>query len=1807
MKKMKKLLSVLLAVIIALSCMSVMASAAKAEYQDVAELESLGAYSPYGTVTRLTSEERVSIFLDFLDNVLRGLNLNLGDISLLSLATIKLNFTSVDNLLASLDSFAGLSGVLNLVGGLLGDLKELELGSWKTGMSRANNTQEEIVFEIFELLASNTSLVNNILTTGIQLGLVASFMTSLDLSGINKIVTSLPSFVKGLVIPLFERWDHTTAEMQALEDAISGSKTIAETLAWVVEDMLTRDQSLTTVKAKADGTLTSNHTLPTSGTRQTYAVSGDKKTITVSHYYSQREADKNKADDITAAGYKVMGSYILEKETDAADAPYVYREIDKDGNYVLDAAGQKLSLKYYEPNSAFLQNFADSGEGFDVTAESGANLLYKMIPYVFDELAIVPANGSLKKVLAQFFGTVFTKVGNVGDDAVAALAAANGNNAFFTQAKKDYVWGWSDYAVISGVHYYRFEDEIFQGDSSKANEYMNIINWDYEITSELLTDYIPANTNSNSKAGYSKILHGINDFLIGVATEVANLDVLNVSFTKGDNTNLAENLRKAAKAVLSYHPEHIFGSGYSDPNHYYNLIISDDKDEVLVGVAALAVDGLAPQMILPGAVNLKAQGVKVGAIGAAMLRELATQLLPHYNYDGLIYEDYSSKTFLKDKTNSYWLDVIVTMGVDIGMKYLHNLADMNEDTQAWKNLGYGSESMTTPVTYTEASFDQTGWEDKVDYIVDWALTVTKDGSILTWNMANLVGKYVTDAGYTIDLASAQDPWVKIDAIFDGILFFDQFTSETNLEAGLRGTLEDLLNLNLGAILGTATDPAIIDVPSSSRLVSTNLLEGLSLEIRDLINGLFKQVGGGSYYFIPTSITSIDGLLGNISTIATNLVGALDDAFNNGLLVTVLPILNIFLGWVTDPQKYATPTITLSSGANYAYDDGSDGNATIGITVTNNAAGMLLKHRANIKSDGTYSSVVDKPYILTVKSITCDVAGTTFDKSTAALNPYDYTTFTATVPFTGGNVVAKFTITYAFTQGKDGAAIGGDNTVQSYVLISNVPTPYEEGRESGDDNKAYSMINTYNKYVPTQDLYTAVTTQTGTIMHYVDTLGSIFGSSYDTQRFAHWEQATAMATNAATYFENLYPEGISGGVIYETDMPQAIKDGGWLFKWGGNEDEINRSTTGTLYKAKSGVTADTEFAYGIYDMGTVNVGYKAMDANSKCEGGYKDKESDGKMFSFKFIYYTKFGAEGIMSDYVGKGLKAADFSAAAQDEFTTYEAALKEVVKYAQYPVTTDFTTTIQLEIEDAIAALDAAYAALMAAEEGASGSAESADIAEIEALIATDDGDGEKEINFQDYDLFEYWGYEKYRTTLRNLVKAAQAPAVLDEYYIKGSGISYDELSNDVIPGAANETIKTAITASMTQRDAEEVAASQKAHDDFVAPHVEELYLDDQAARFTYYRQFILPIAADTSFLAKEKAFVDYWIGQGEIYAERFTADSWQRALDAYTAANNAINGVDADGAAKTYLPSEVFSIKYELMVAIKNLLIADADDAGANTLGFAVSANANGATADLIANKAIADSILAMDLSEIKLSQVAIDKGLTVEQALGHLIYGLGYEYTGRDGYEYDLYVDSALEYINNDRPNVSTNLSRIEKCNENLEACIAYFDIAVAAPELGAIDGTTGVVGETTDVDGVATGYIYGVKAGETADNYFELVDDSTGTVEWTASTLGAAGTVDGTGAVATVKDNNGNVVAKYTLVIFGDLDGDSKVNDADKAKMNLAILANSTASLEEVQVMASDLDANDSVNDADKAKVNIAIMANSTDSLPVNPFGA
>ncbi len=118
----------------------------------------------------------------------------------------------------------------------------------------------------------------------------------------------------------------------------------------------------------------------------------------------------------------------------------------------------------------------------------------------------------------------------------------------------------------------------------------------------------------------------------------------------------------------------------------------------------------------------------------------------------------------------------------------------------------------------------------------------------------------------------------------------------------------------------------------------------------------------------------------------------------------------------------------------------------------------------------------------------------------------------------------------------------------------------------------------------------------------------------------------------------------------------------------------------------------------------------------------------------------------------------------------------------------------------------------------------------------------------------------------------------------------------------------------------------------------------------------------------------------------------------------------------------------------------------------------------------------------------------------------------------------------------------------------------IGGAAPTLGVIDGTIGVIDTTRqdmycDMDGYGTGdatftgYIYGVEPeyGETWDSVFEIVGD--GDYEFIETENGA-----GTGSVLNVLDLDGNIVESYVLVIFGDVNGDAMVDGSDSFDINL-----------------------------------------------------
>ena len=112
-----------------------------------------------------------------------------------------------------------------------------------------------------------------------------------------------------------------------------------------------------------------------------------------------------------------------------------------------------------------------------------------------------------------------------------------------------------------------------------------------------------------------------------------------------------------------------------------------------------------------------------------------------------------------------------------------------------------------------------------------------------------------------------------------------------------------------------------------------------------------------------------------------------------------------------------------------------------------------------------------------------------------------------------------------------------------------------------------------------------------------------------------------------------------------------------------------------------------------------------------------------------------------------------------------------------------------------------------------------------------------------------------------------------------------------------------------------------------------------------------------------------------------------------------------------------------------------------------------------------------------------------------------------------------------------------------------------SASAPELAVIDGTIGVINTDYTEYGAdfasCTGYIYGVEPenGESVDSVFEVIGD--GEMEIIAN---EAGSEAGTGTIVNVLDLDGNVVASYVLIIFGDIDGDGQITALDSTDAKL-----------------------------------------------------
>lgn len=1670
MKKSTKLLSVILAVVMIFSTMSVMAFAAKTEYQTSDNLTALDAYSPDGAVTRLSTDERMSVVFDFLDVTLAAANINMGDVINKAGLHLVIDLRSVNALCGTIDSAQALlnNGLVGGVKWMLGIVKDANLKNWKSGMTREDNAQLEIVNGIATLLNDNASLVKKVINDGkLDVGIIGNFV---DISGVNKYLSDIPGLVKGLVYPLFARVDDDMTLINTYSTTTANPDTLIKN---VLINAMSKPQSYTSYKEDASGNCISNHiALPKSaeaGLRDYYVKGSDSK-----------------------------GAYIEVFEYDTAKKTYVSQdekyykteETDMEGNgtgvYVYtNASGE--NVKYYVKDSYFLPSLATSdkvSEIFNLDSNTLVSALYQIAPYVFKDLAPVVLNGSVKMLLAQWFGAEKTELfGGKASEATAVLAKLPSDvKAFYSKAAGTYNWEWSDFTIGSDDNgYYRLvskdglTETWLKFDMSTANSFAKLINWNYTISGDFVNEFMPTAANDGSvtasAAGYTTVLAALNDF-VGKAIDTMLSDTAKaaINWTKGDNSNLVPNLRKALQYVAAYNPEYLFGTGYETVYAgYYDTVVdkSASDQDVVTALGAIGVKALMPQIILPSAAELKGQNVT--ALLACVIRELATQFVPTYNYDALIYADYNSKTLVKGKNSGYWLDVIFTMGTDIGMKYLSKLADLGSD----KAGGY---SVAASKTYKLADFEKNSrdWEDTIDWIIDWALTSDNEWC---WKFQKLIN---TD-GLDLDLATAQDPWVKLDKIICDVLPVEKIINETAadgktfLETVLReDIIDNLLNLDVSKLLGTNSVTGIFNIPANSTLRTEAMYPAVFRIVRELLNKVLGKVCGNTA-LIADSYNSLDAILqkGSIADLAEKLILGIAYAVKSGgLLDVALPFVNFFLGWTTNAQSYAEPKLTIDKGSlNYVQLTNGQMNTTL--KVTNASAGMLLKH------GDTY----DHPYVLTLKSVT--VNGTEMLKNGATeLSPYESTdvTLNAAVPT---DSLVKVTAVYSFSF-KDGTDYDGDITSTTFEYATNdtaetVGTPW-----SKEDKKT--------------NIYEVVKMKGETTTDYLVTSASALASAisniavtWTNQRDSDCKfDASSVSAYNSTYFESSGQAEALVGQKFLTGDPNGI-------------------VTVNPLRLKSDVDAATVPSGATYALGNSSV---------TVYGEYRKRHGTLTMTApFGNLYY--YNAMPIKS-LVDSEFKAnRDSSKYPAEAWNTYWTALTAAAKLAYGPFKkANLGNYSDANLTAAITALETAAKALDTASTTPSSGSATVTPAPIEAALKAA-GD----INYQNFDLYAYWAYEKAMKAGNAIIDAYKGP-VAPEKYIDGSSLSEAEIT--AIANKANATYKSAIVASMKAPSIEAQNAYMDAVKAYKTPSYSELEILNNAKNIAWYASFLKGAAVTT-----QKQFLDKEIkaAKAQGYKEAdYTAGSYAR----YTKALAAAEALNANAKA---LQSEVFDVKYELEIAQRALMpkSASALEAGAYTELEAVIAQAKSIFTE--------NSAYTFDASKAD--------GLSETEAYAKLVSVLGYEYTDEKGNTANLYSGSAENYAANDRFYSNVVAAQIDAVITNLKNAMAPFVCKyVAVPTTAGSNEGVSVTENASLITGVTPGSL------ATADDVLARVtakDPSATTLNVAANAAG----LYGTGATATLSlKSSGAPVAIYTVVIYGDVNGDGVVDGFDASSMDLAI---------------------------------------------------
>ncbi len=1856
MKKFKKLLSVLMAVVMMISCFSILGNA----FQEYEIDENSYYYFDSNDNPRVylyTAEQRASIAMDTVDELLGSLGI-VFVVDLSILGQIVINLSSYDALCATLDD-----GLISTALGMAGDLSDLEHGMLD-GNTRAGDGDVASLNNLLYFAQKNADVIYNIINDGIDLGTIGS-LANIDLTGINEILVDLPGFLGGLLYGLSDRqmtngigedtaeglgnsplWD-TIGTDEKNSNADYKLDTIVENL---VLNLLTTPRNTIRITERSQNTLGDQalEEVLEDGTKNYYCYgteTAEDGTVTLvttyegdeepyRHYLTRWDENSSLLKGKSAEDFRAAFSL---------NGKDLYTLLEDMIAWAYDAfAGHNLDGQLRATLMQFCGAFNNGDDPEYLNDEIKAQL-----KAIMDGYKLMEENASYDKstLQAEFKNTVGV-AGNYNFMYIALNDDGTVDTTANINTKPDNLY----YVVEWGQSYQYYHVEF-----NNLSTFFDLIDWEYQAPT-----WAELKTTIGWEKGTSLLQH-INNIVGTIITTAVNRTATvenedgtttsySLSWTNGTTEGLlATNVTELVKLVIKADTRKLFGSLYTLPEGFDSFTL----EQVIVELARILVPKLIPALILPDDV------ASVEEVVAYSVREFIAEIIPDTgaSWDAALDAATTEDEYLDIALSMgcsigvYYLQNLIGLGTttdgangtDTTMAASLNTY-LNADTNWQTKLGYIINWVIT--TYVPNLTKNSGYSSSTVYS-DPLGELSKIFSTLAPSFLKILGAN-TDS-YALDLNHVYDDLrLALNGDFselaNGLMRKSSGTSANYTAIKALGTFLTELFGGLGMnVSGSdwAGDWSTLSGKFTTAYDATYPLQALLGDY-----GTSSTIAGLAQYFVSTLAYCRDYWFSDALAIILMIAGRESRLTNKGVVID--GIEEAYTGSTSAVLDFSF--VMNTSGVREYFNDGryktgtgymdgdfalyvdsvkvTDGNGNVKV---NNAIGREVAPNEKEYFSFTVSNIQEDPQVYTLE-IAYKIKSPTDSSFDDAELIYAEEQFIASSLLNDSLSWSKGTVTK--THGSADITSGSYDTDGSTKTSKDAVTTYIDAKwEYGFKNTYISEVEQLTKAKETmmylRDMSTEYLTNDNASGLNVD-YASKLATTKHTWSIAYVD---GYGTNTVNDDGSISITDHSTTNFSVTHNGTAVDATGLWFKWNINDSTgLNNKSAWT--SAAFGVAHDTTKQAPMWAVettaGLVRKNFEEdynsykIAANVLFQGNWGDLNGSEPVWEGEMTvtsdsataittYITLFNSYDLASRIdANLGLKEENYPEAG-DAWTEYENAVAyaNLQMYGQW-IASQFEADHTINVADITVPVDAdgkAYegyegttvstflyagdrleAAVAALAEYYVESEDDSEASEAATMLDPSDAKSpyyaayaalqameEYDTSNHNYLLYTWFRFNDLRQSLRNAINALRVPDATAPNTLAGVPGDNEQIAN-VIAAINNDKLETIVnglveapTEEAIKAAADAYAAYEEGYEALAATYDPAVLAADAATMKIYGTVNTSSTGKNGRLLAKYSTQQMHFLNDAiSTYGNEVAADYSEGSYEVYADRLAEAKLVQADSTSTQY---EIFSARYELLVAYKALIPAGEEvdmSALKDAMAEAMEIIEAIGTDD---EKQLADDATVASLEEAY-EQLVLAMGIEVEY--DEEMYYIGGNYNGA----YALAQEGKIYAIKEQ--------GWVDGITANLLAAIDNFVGSYLAPILSGILETTGFVDTVNK-------YVYGIDIGGIINEFFQVAN---GTMNLVAND---SGVTNGTGATLEVVDTKGEVTETYTVVIFGDVDGNGEVDGTDSSFIMQQVAG--TSELDTVAGFAADVDGNGEADGTDSSFI-MQVVAG-TNSITTNPY--